>query len=181
MSMKELARRSDALPLNDGIAAANYSAWNVTEIIRYEGSEGSTTWDENLGAGCLCDSTWPVGLGPGERQSPEFFGADCSLRHCPSGDDPLTAVDETDCRSPAFFFLLLFLTRRARRHEQDRRGRPRRRENGQHLPRRLLEPGRLRLQQRHLQVLQGPHGRRLFFFCRCFFFFHAPSPHTSRP
>lgn len=33
----------------------------------------------------------------GETQEAEFFGPDCSLRHCPSGDDPLTAADETDC------------------------------------------------------------------------------------
>mmetsp|Transcript_19420 Transcript_19420/g.77336 ORF Transcript_19420/g.77336 Transcript_19420/m.77336 type:complete len:106 (-) Transcript_19420:160-477(-) len=48
--------------------------------------------------GCVCDSSWPVGLGAGERQEPEWFGYDCSLRHCPSGDDPLTThVDETNC------------------------------------------------------------------------------------
>ena len=120
MSMKEMARRLDALPLNDGWAryvprvpapssrtdpenapprryeneSSSRTNWTV---VRYEGSDHSTTWDEDLGVGCLCDSTWAVGLKPGERQSPEFFGADCSLRHCPSGDDPLTEVDETDC------------------------------------------------------------------------------------
>ena len=120
MSIKEMARRLDALPLNDGWAryvprvpapssrtdpenapprryeneSSSRTNWTV---VRYEGSDHSTTWDEDLGVGCLCDSTWAVGLKPGERQSPEFFGADCSLRHCPSGDDPLTEVDETDC------------------------------------------------------------------------------------
>ena len=29
-----------------------------------------------------------VGLGSGETQEAEYFGADCSLLHCPSGDDP---------------------------------------------------------------------------------------------
>ena len=40
---------------------------------------------------------WDVGLGSGETQEPEWFGPDCSLRHCPSGDDPETTDDETDC------------------------------------------------------------------------------------
>ena len=38
-----------------------------------------------------------MGLGAGERQEPEWFGPSCSLRHCPSGDDPYTLADETDC------------------------------------------------------------------------------------
>jgi hypothetical protein len=29
--------------------------------------------------GCVCDSSWEVGLGSGQRQSPEWFAADCSL------------------------------------------------------------------------------------------------------
>jgi hypothetical protein len=28
----------------------------------------------------LCDSSWPVGLGSGQTQEPEWFGPDCSLR-----------------------------------------------------------------------------------------------------
>ena len=48
--------------------------------------------------GCVCDSSWEVGLGAGQTQEPEWFGPDCSLRHCPSGDDPTTTEeDETDC------------------------------------------------------------------------------------
>ncbi|CAN0094745.1 unnamed protein product [Hapterophycus canaliculatus] len=46
---------------------------------------------------CVCDSAWEVGLGPDERQQAEYFGADCSKRRCPTGDDPLTAEDDTDC------------------------------------------------------------------------------------
>ena len=58
----------------------------------------ATTWDAEVMQGCLCDSSWPVGIGPGERQQPEWFGPDCSLRRCPTGDDPFThGVDETDC------------------------------------------------------------------------------------
>lgn len=39
-----------------------------------------TTWDEDKIFGCVCESQWPVGLGSGETQEPEWFGPDCSLR-----------------------------------------------------------------------------------------------------
>ena len=32
--------------------------------------------------GCLCDSSWEVGLLNGTRQEAEWFGIDCSLRKC---------------------------------------------------------------------------------------------------
>lgn len=83
VSMSQMAEMSDAFPLNNNTY--------------YEGFEGSTTWDENMIFGCVCDSSWPVGLGPGQTQKAEWFGADCSLRHCPSGDDPDTSTIETDC------------------------------------------------------------------------------------
>ena len=64
----------------------------------YGGSPSGATWDEDKIFGCVCDSSWPVGFGAGETQAPEYMGADCSQRRCPSGDDPrTTAVDETDC------------------------------------------------------------------------------------
>jgi hypothetical protein len=48
--------------------------------------------------GCMCHSSWAVGLNAGETQASEWFGADCSLRRCPSADDPETPlVDETGC------------------------------------------------------------------------------------
>eukprot|EP00750_Incisomonas_marina_P032291 INCI9106.1.p1 GENE.INCI9106.1~~INCI9106.1.p1 ORF type:complete len:276 (+),score=24.42 INCI9106.1:154-981(+) len=59
------------------------------------------TWDGEAMHGCLCDSAWAVGLGANETQDPEYFGPNCALRHCPSGDDPVTAVDETDCENVA--------------------------------------------------------------------------------
>jgi len=83
MSMKQMALIEDALPLS---AATTYS-----------GDSDTTTWDEDMVHGCVCDSSWAVGLGSGQTQTPEWFGADCSLRHCPSGNDPNTAADETDC------------------------------------------------------------------------------------
>ncbi len=61
------------------------------------GEDDTVTWDEEMIYGCVCDSAWEVGLGSGQTQEPEWFGPDCSLRHCPSGDDPSTDEDETDC------------------------------------------------------------------------------------
>ena len=83
VSMKQMARMSNALPL----APDTY----------YEGSEESSTWDEDKLYGCVCDSSWTVGLGSGETQEPEWFGPDCSLRRCPSADDPRTKAVETNC------------------------------------------------------------------------------------
>jgi len=83
-SMKQMATMSNAQPLNNNTF--------------YEGNEDSTTWDEDKLYGCVCDSSWPVGLESGQRQKGEWFGADCSLRRCPSADDPFTDDgDETDC------------------------------------------------------------------------------------
>lgn len=60
--------------------------------------QASVTWDENKIYGCVCDSAWEVGYGPGQTQATQWFGADCSLKRCPSGNDPRTSpLDETDC------------------------------------------------------------------------------------
>ena len=59
---------------------------------------GSTAWDHDITSTCLCDSSWPVGVRNGERQLTEYFGPDCSLKRCPSGDDPYTLKDETICQ-----------------------------------------------------------------------------------
>ena len=59
------------------------------------GSQGST-WDQDRNFGCVCDSSWAVGLGSGETQEPEWFGPDCSLKRCPTGNNPDTTIDETD-------------------------------------------------------------------------------------
>jgi hypothetical protein len=79
----EMAKLSNALPL----------APNTF----YEGDDEGKTWDEDKSYGCVCDSSWTVGLGSNETQEPEWHGPDCSLRHCPSGDDPRTIMDETNC------------------------------------------------------------------------------------
>ncbi|CEG47122.1 Teneurin-1 and related extracellular matrix proteins, contain EGF-like repeats [Plasmopara halstedii] len=77
--------------------AAEVSAFPLSPSTKYEGDVAATTWDQDRIHGCLCDSGWPVGLGAGESQLSQYFGPDCSRMHCPSGDDPMTAVDETDC------------------------------------------------------------------------------------
>ena len=86
----------------------------------------TTTWDEDMLHGCVCDSAWTVGLGSGQTQEPEWFGPDCSLRkflhslfflfftfllvstfslfqryagHCLSHDDPRTIEIETNCQN----------------------------------------------------------------------------------
>jgi hypothetical protein len=53
-------------------------------------SRDTTTWDEDMAYGCVCDSSWEVGLASGQRQLTEFYGPDCSLIRCPSNDDPIT-------------------------------------------------------------------------------------------
>ena len=103
------------------------------------GAEATTTWDENKIYGCVCDSSWTVGLASGQTQQPEWFEPDCSLRRwaalaakyllasfvvashqahccllslhrlptrCPTGDDPNTAVTETDCEGVTVCSLL---------------------------------------------------------------------------
>jgi len=86
LSMRQIALLSDSLPLVNG-------------TFEYDGDEDAATWDQDKLFGCVCDSSWDVGLKSGQRQQPEYFGHDCSLRHCPSGDDPRTSLDETDCQN----------------------------------------------------------------------------------
>jgi len=62
----------------------------------YAGNEATTTWDQDKVYGCVCDSTWEVGLGSGQTQQSEYFGSDCSLKRCPSGNDPVAAAEGRD-------------------------------------------------------------------------------------
>lgn len=65
----------------------------------YGGLESTTTWDQDKIRGCVCDSSWTVGLASGETQLSEYFGPGCRSRRCPSGNDPMTTADETDCEN----------------------------------------------------------------------------------
>eukprot|EP00750_Incisomonas_marina_P030316 INCI7457.1.p1 GENE.INCI7457.1~~INCI7457.1.p1 ORF type:complete len:280 (-),score=41.20 INCI7457.1:45-884(-) len=61
-------------------------------------STNTSAWDATMIYGCVCDSeSWTVGTGADEYQVSEFFGPHCEYKRCPSGDDPLTDEDETDC------------------------------------------------------------------------------------
>ena len=82
------------------LLAASTAMFPLSLATTYVGFPTTTTWDEDRGYACSCDSSWTVGLGSGERQASEWFGRDCSLRHCPSSDDPMTSdpdpADSTD-------------------------------------------------------------------------------------
>jgi hypothetical protein len=83
--------------LNVRRLATVLDAFPLSSATTYDGADTEQTWDAEMVFGCVCDSSWEVGLASGDRQLSEWFGGDCSLRHCPSGDDPRTAADETDC------------------------------------------------------------------------------------
>ncbi|KAG1706501.1 hypothetical protein DVH05_001649 [Phytophthora capsici] len=83
MSMREMAAAKNALP--------------ISPPTTYGGDPFSNTWDADRIFGCVCDSGWAVGTASGEVQATEYFGADCSRRRCPIGNDPDTTGDETDC------------------------------------------------------------------------------------
>ena len=89
LTMHQLAMRDDAFPLT-GNASTTYGS-------AVSGFGAHKTWDFETMQGCLCDSDWAVGLGDGETQVAEYFGADCSRRRCPSGRDPSSKADGTDC------------------------------------------------------------------------------------
>lgn len=89
LTLEQLAKQSDALPLS---AVTTYGAVGT--------SNPTTTWDHEGFSACVCDSSWTVGLASGQVQTPEYFGVDCSLRHCPTGNNPATLyTDETSCSS----------------------------------------------------------------------------------
>lgn len=85
LSMSEIISEAEAQPLRSEFTWA------------YPDDATANTWDASMVRGCLCDSSWTVGLDAGETQVAEWYGPDCSLRRCPSGDDLWTTVDETDC------------------------------------------------------------------------------------
>ena len=89
VDMARYAKFDEAFPLH-----------NTTTSYQY--SRNTSQWDSHKIFGCLCDSSWSVGLNSGETQAAEWFGPDCSRKRCPSGDDPLTPLDETDCEGQSY-------------------------------------------------------------------------------
>mmetsp|Transcript_27529 Transcript_27529/g.55422 ORF Transcript_27529/g.55422 Transcript_27529/m.55422 type:complete len:480 (-) Transcript_27529:71-1510(-) len=94
-SMEDLARTEDALPLS----------WPNRALPPAYGTAAQRpygAWDYQTMHGCVCDSSWSVGLKAGQTQEAEYFGGNCGYRHCPTGDDPrTTSVDETNCTKVA--------------------------------------------------------------------------------
>jgi len=88
-NLKQMSSMSNAFPLSN----SNYKYGKKQKASSTE----KQLWDGEKIQGCVCDSSWPVGLRNGQRQDAEWFGPDCSLRHCPSGDDPTTTIIETNC------------------------------------------------------------------------------------
>lgn len=88
-------------------AARMSSAYPVGQITSYgerRQSTNETVWDAQKEFVCVCDSSWAVGIEFGQRLESEWFGPDCSLRHCPSADNPVTRKDETICRNQTLTF-----------------------------------------------------------------------------
>ncbi len=100
LSMTLLAAYLTAQPLSYNTINGLYSETNLGLYLGTDadGQAKIPSWEADKMYGCLCDSSWPVGLTSGTTQQAEWFGPDCSLRRCPSGDDPMTRfVDETNC------------------------------------------------------------------------------------
>mmetsp|Transcript_44500 Transcript_44500/g.72580 ORF Transcript_44500/g.72580 Transcript_44500/m.72580 type:complete len:596 (-) Transcript_44500:346-2133(-) len=97
--MKDLAKFSDAMPLsNRNTSNATIEYWGMDA----DGTLADSVWDAEMGSGCVCDSSWEVGLESNQTQAAEWFGPACELRRCPSGDDPMTSeIDEEDCEGVA--------------------------------------------------------------------------------
>jgi len=90
MSMRQMARQQNSFP--------------TSQATTYEPQIDGSAWDADMIFGCVCDSGWVVGLDGNQTQEAEYFGPDCSLRHCPSGLDPKGATiglpmsrNDTDC------------------------------------------------------------------------------------
>lgn len=94
LPMNVIAQMSNALPLSK---PQNTTASSSSSAYEVPAADTTSSWDQHRIMGCVCDSSWPVGLGGGESQEPEWFGPDCSLKRCPSGDNPDTAANELDC------------------------------------------------------------------------------------
>eukprot|EP00904_Undaria_pinnatifida_P008271 jgi/Undpi1/4574/HiC_scaffold_18.g07928.m1 len=76
-NMRDLGLMQGATPLLDNTSASSTSAQEGFQVAYgWDSPAGTAAWDSRSVFGCVCDAPW------------EYFGADCSLLHCPSGDDP---------------------------------------------------------------------------------------------
>ena len=156
-TMKQLSMLPNALPLSKNNVSGYHAGDHVPYYEHHAHGRDDGTWDAMRLYGCVCDSSWPVGLGAlrrGTRLSDH--GLNGCLPHR-SRRDARARVLRADLRGAA-----LSLRRRpddgARRDELHGRagqGGSRRRRAGEPLPRRLLEPRLLRYRDGAVQVLQG--------------------------
>ncbi|CAM9199526.1 unnamed protein product [Ectocarpus sp. 12 AP-2014] len=103
-NMREMGMMRTAEPLvNSSTDASSSSRGDSADgfevVYGWDSPEGTATWESRSVFGCVCDSSWEVGLGRGQTQQAQYFGPDCSMLHCPTGDDPDTLIDETDCEN----------------------------------------------------------------------------------
>jgi hypothetical protein len=95
--------RGACLPLEALVAlgGSGGGGWNASDaaaqFAAVATAAGAAGWEAARVYACDCDSAWPVGFGAGQTQVPQAAGVDCAQTRCPSGDDPRTAADETDC------------------------------------------------------------------------------------
>lgn len=92
-----------------GVCSGHGVCWTMAEIAASDAiaaatvygdsskARASVAWDNDMIRGCVCNSSWTVGYGASEYQLGEYYLPDCSLRRCPSGDNPYTCEDEEDC------------------------------------------------------------------------------------
>lgn len=91
VTMERLATKSTGFPLSN--FDTTYQSSNVSkqllflfyfsylmDVLHIVMSQSSQAWDSLMVVGCLCESSWPVGLKVNETQASEWFGPDCSLR-----------------------------------------------------------------------------------------------------
>lgn len=89
--MQRLASKLNAFPLTDRImtyessnvstyAQTYYNTNEIEQILTRGDLQSSAAWDSLKIAGCLCESSWAVGLKVNETQQAEWFGPDCSQR-----------------------------------------------------------------------------------------------------
>ena len=108
VSMKKMATMPNALPLS--------------KPATYTGLETTERWDQDRIYGCVCDSSWPVGLGPGPAPRARVVRALVFAAPLSLGRRPLHHA----CR-------------RDELHGSHGGGRLRRRREGQFMPRRLRQ------------------------------------------
>ena len=70
-TMKQLSMLPNALPLSKNNVSGYHAGDHVPYYEHHAHGRDDGTWDAMRLYGCVCDSSWPVGLGPGETQEPE--------------------------------------------------------------------------------------------------------------